>query len=454
MNMHLNRELLQAVAEGKMPPRAFLDLVLDHLFDLCPDCQAEWDAYQVGRRAAPGSSYSTAFAVLERLITEHVPRIKKEERASARDFRDLLRVPPEERAERISHSYRRFRTLSLIERLLDKCRSCLHVNPKDARHFADLALLVAQQVPDSSLARELHALAFGELANATRATGDLVQADLYLTLARQRVLHGGVTDPRVAARLDSLEGSLRKDQRLFGRAKEALQRAFLLYGSVGEQTQVAKVLMKLSAVHFQEGKPWKALAVGNRVLEILRPDDDYVLYLAARRNLADYMVDVGRTEEALAIVDADESGHRMLYQPLFQIRYTWIRGRISSRRGDLADAEMYFRQARDVFVAAGIGYDAAMVSLELALAYLQADRPEKTRILAEEIAPIFQSQDVHREAIAALLLFREAAEQQTLTAEFVRELVAYLEAARTDWSLRFTPHAVSDRGDWRSEKSR
>jgi hypothetical protein len=57
--------------------------------------------------------------------------------------------------------------------------------------------------------------------------------------------------------------------------------------------------------------------------------------------------------------------------------------------------------------------------------------------LAEEIVPIFAAQDVHREAIAALMLFQEAARQEQLTIRAVREYVKYLREARTDPSLRF-----------------
>jgi hypothetical protein len=42
--------------------------------------------------------------------------------------------------------------------------------------------------------------------------------------------------------------------------------------------------------------------------------------------------------------------------------------------------------------------------------------------LAEEMAALFESQDVHREALAAVLLFQEAAQRQEITAGMVRDL--------------------------------
>lgn len=51
--------------------------------------------------------------------------------------------------------------------------------------------------------------------------------------------------------------------------------------------------------------------------------------------------------------------------------------------------------------------------------------------------PIFQAQDVHREALAALHLFQEAVRQQELTIEKALEVAAYLREARTEPGLRF-----------------
>ena len=50
------------------------------------------------------------------------------------------------------------------------------------------------------------------------------------------------------------------------------------------------------------------------------------------------------------------------------------------------------------------------------------------------MVPIFSAQDVHREATAALLLFQDAARREAVT---VREVGAYLEAARGNPELRF-----------------
>ena len=82
-------------------------------------------------------------------------------------------------------------------------------------------------------------------------------------------------------------------------------------------------------------------------------------------------------------------------------------------------------------------FDAAQVSLDLAALYLRQGRSEETRLLATELIPIFQSRDIYREALAAVIVFQQAAAMEQLTAGLVEEIAAYLEKARCNPELRF-----------------
>ena len=108
-------------------------------------------------------------------------------------------------------------------------------------------------------------------------------------------------------------------------------------------------------------------------------------------------------------------------------------------RGEgLSGGGRLFTQTRDGFVRQGIGYDAAMVSLDLALLYLKEGRTGGGAVGGGgDGAYLLGSQDVHREAMAALLLFQDASRREVLTAALVREVGSYLEAARVDPLLRF-----------------
>ncbi len=437
-DLHLSRELLRAIAAGDLPPRTLLDMVLQHLFEFCPHCASEWDAYQRELRARPGS-YAGALAILPALLERELPKAQAEERQALKDLRVLLRLPEERRISRIRRSYRRFRTPALAQLLVTECRKRLSSLPREAYHFADLAREVTNQVPESPIARELQALTLGEMANAIRAVGDLPQSDHIFGQVRHLTVVGGVTDPEILARLDSLEGSLRFDQGRYREAEEILGRARLLYKLIDDRPAIGRVLMQLATVYYQSGETSRAVRLGKEVVGYFDPETDLWLYLAARRNLADYLADYGRRREALAILDEDEARHRTLGEPLLQIRYTWIRGKIAIGQGEFESAVRLLAAARDVFLGSQKEFDTVLVSLDLAQAYLAAGRLEETKRVASEIVPLFEVNEVHREALAAVLLFRDAAERETLTVDFLREMGAFLEASRTDHSLRFEP---------------
>ena len=73
----------------------------------------------------------------------------------------------------------------------------------------------------------------------------------------------------------------------------------------------------------------------------------------------------------------------------------------------------------------------------LAALYAREGRTAEVKPLAEEIIPIFQSCEVPREALAALIVFQNAAEMEQLTIGLVEEVAAFLEKVRSHPGLRF-----------------
>lgn len=98
----------------------------------------------------------------------------------------------------------------------------------------------------------------------------------------------------------------------------------------------------------------------------------------------------------------------------------------------MENAEEGFRLVRDGFLQEGNAYDAALVALELATMYAEQGRTGEVKALAEEMVPAFEAQDVHRETLAALILFRDAARTEKVTLAFLGELATYLEHACLD----------------------
>jgi tetratricopeptide (TPR) repeat protein len=436
-DIHITREILRAVARGELPARLLLQVGAGHLMGLCPHCKREIEAWQQ-ERGLGAFDYSQVFQVLPKVIEEQAPRILRERRAAGKDLKTLLALPKEKRAARIRQAHGHFRSGALAELLIEESRGRVQSDPQDAFHLAELARVVVHHAPAIPGAFSLIALSTAHMANACRAGSEYRRAMEHFSHARYIITHEGVTEPEILARVDELEASLYKDQRLFDEAEELLARSAMLYRISGAKKEGVRVAVILADVCFFRGDLSRAIETLGVALRRLRRVDDPRLYMCARYNLARYLTEAGNFREASDILATEADLFQKFPEPWTQRRVLWLRGKILAGRGDLDGAEKAFLEVRDGFIEEGHGYDAAMVSVEdLALLYLKDGRTEDVKRMAKEMIPIFQAADVHREALTALLLFQEAAEQETLTMKFAREVAHYLKEARIDPSLRF-----------------
>ena len=435
-DIHVSRDLFRAVARGELPQSVLNKITLEHLLSLCPHCRAEVQAYEAEVQAGPslwGRALQAFLALLDRLLD----RGPRELRRAEEELEEILSLPAEERAGRIERARSRFRSPAFVRLLLEASRRCIPDRPGEAHQLADLARKVANRNPRMPGYFDLYTLALALQANACRASGDLWGASQSFEAVRQIMSEHGVMDLEVVARVDDLMGSLRKDQRRLPEAERLLRRAALLFSLRREPDDAARVLTKLADVYRLQGDLEQAIEMARSALGLLGPEADLLLRVSGHFNLTVYLMEAGRHEEAAALFETDQPLYEQAQEPWYQLRLTWIRGDLAVASGDFARAEQAYLEARDGCLAQGIGYDAAMVSLDLAVLYLKEGRMADVQRVAEEMLPIFQAQDVHREALAALRLFQEAARRQELTVEKALEVAAYLREARTEPELRF-----------------
>jgi tetratricopeptide (TPR) repeat protein len=436
-DIHLSRQILRAVAQGKLPWSFLDEIKTEHLLSRCPHCRAEVEAYEEELRSGTSSLrrfWLLVSALLKRLATPATSRVLS---GAVRDLEELLPLHPDERARRIERARGRFRGIALVKLLLEESSRCIPGRPEEAFHLADLARSVLNRSPQTPQFFDLYVLASASMANARRVGNDRRMADDLFVGARQVITEHGVTDPEVVARVDDLLGSLRKDQRRFVEAERLLKRAAAQFGLIEAPDDAARALINLGSVYSVQNFLDRAIETTRAALVLLGPESDSRLQLCGHFNLAAQLVHAGRFEEASAQLEMDEELYRRFPEPWTELRIIWLRGDIAAGMGDLDAAERAYLATRDGFVAQGIGYDAAMVSLDLAVLYLREGRTADVRRIAEEMLPIFAAQDVHREALAALTLFQEAARQDQLTVDRAREVVTYLREARSEPGVRF-----------------
>jgi hypothetical protein len=108
------------------------------------------------------------------------------------------------------------------------------------------------------------------------------------------------------------------------------------------------------------------------------------------------------------------------------VRVDWLSGRVAAGLGSRQDACAAFEQARDQLAARRDGFGTAMVSLELAVLYLEDERHGEVRRLALQMSWIFAAEGLKREALAGLRLFCEAARHEAATIEQARTVLLQL----------------------------
>jgi hypothetical protein len=136
---------------------------------------------------------------------------------------------------------------------------------------------------------------------------------------------------------------------------------------------------------------------------------------------------VGRFTEGDALVPEVRVLCQEIGGDLDLVRLRWVEGKVDFGLGRLEAAEAAFREVQEVFLARRLRYDAALVSLDLALLYAIAHRTADLKQLAAEMLPAFESREIHREALAALLMFQGACEEERLTVQLARQLADFLQ---------------------------
>lgn len=429
-DVHLTPELLEALARYELPPVVFANLVLNHLVALCPKCRtAVQTTYQ--RASGDDDRFARAFAAAERAVDEGRRDKSQELRQARRDLTELLRAAPEARGARVRRAIARFRSPLLVDLLIEESRGVVRDKPQEALRLALLASQVAERITAEPEASEKCVRAFAHLANAFRVCGDFAGAEGRFGEARRVLRRGMVIDPLIHAEVARLEGSLRVDQRRFQEAEASLSQAILLYRLTRETKNVAITLMKMAHLHYLRGETSGAIEANLEALRTLDREQDSQLLNWARHNLATYLCenqDFIRARQVLSQVPAEKEGRTTTARRL------WLEGRIARGLEELETAERQFKKAVESFRRLRIPLDIALCMLDLAELYLSEGRTSDVVALAGDLDLLFSMPELQAEASQALLLFQNAALQQLLSVQILKEVRSRLERLRMSQS--------------------
>jgi tetratricopeptide (TPR) repeat protein len=414
---HLSVETLARWLAGDLPHEDLVTKVVSHLMARCPGCKERYEEIQR----------------LQRELEHWDERVVVFEGQQAPALLEQLRPLPFDEQLSLVRDDESFHSWGLCQLLLKKSLEAGFEDPGHAVNLAELAVRIAQHLDDAydpHWVLDLCAKAWAYLGNARRVFGEFRSAESAFREAEGFLSASMTGNVAIEAEVTYLKASLRREQRRFGEALSLLDHAIDLYRELDEPHRVGRTEVKKAKVLEESGDLTGAIELLPQALDLLDPDREPQLAVYGRHNLVWCLTTAGRHEEAHERLPAVRVLFERHAKPIDVVRLRWAEGRIAHGLGDLAEAEGLFREVQQQFFERRMGYDAALVSLDLAALYAQQGRTAEIKRLAVEIMPVFESRDVHREALAALIMFQHAAEEERLTVGLAHQIAAAVKRER------------------------
>jgi tetratricopeptide (TPR) repeat protein len=441
MTEHVSPLQLQKFRKGRLSRGQRRDLVR-HLLAGCEECLAQLLPLDFGSTAMPEaaeSGYTAAFDRVRREVERHQIALANE-RSHAPELLRELSLPPFDRRRLMVANSSRFRTWALCELLLDAAKEAGFQDPAKAEELARLGTIVAERLDRAAYGaarvNDLRARAWATLANAERIRSDFRAAEKSFHKAERR-LQEGSGEPLEKAGVFLLKASLLGNQQRFGEAFRLLDRVVALGRKFGGEHLCGQALITRGFLCGVANRPEEAHRLLAQGLELVDAATEPRLVVAARHNLILHFTESGQHGKALNLLEQTRQLYLRLGDRMNLLRLRWIEGKLALAQGHLAQAESLLEEVRRELSQREIGYDAALVCLDLAQIYARQGRSAEMRRLAEEMIPIFRSRQIQREALTALIIFQKAAEMEGVTLGLVEELSDYLNRTRKGIGLRF-----------------
>lgn len=330
------------------------------------------------------------------------------------------------------------RIWALAERICEASVAAASDRADEAQRLARTAVAIASRCTGSEDWRSrLQGYCELFLANAYRVGGDFAASEYALLRAEKLWNQGELAE--TSSILDPTRAlGLRASLLMYrGRSEEAL--GLLDQAMAATPLDEAKVRLLL-----KRGRALEALGRYKEAIEELRKAEllgtsgqEARLGWGVQLNLAVNYCHVDMHQKAESLLPRIGELGAGLENALDFQRVLWLKGRIAAGMGRRSEALTALSDVRQHFLSQKIAYDFALVSLELATLYLEDGQIQRVKDIAEEVPAIFQSQKLHKEALAALTLFCHAAKREEADVEWTRRLIKYLYRAQHNPGLRF-----------------
>lgn len=346
--------------------------------------------------------------------------------------------------EKIGKKEKSFWTWGLCDRLQERSWELRQKDPLKmvdlAKHAVEVAKKIASRRYGAQNVADLLARAWAGLANAYRISDQLPLAESSFRQAF-RAQQKGTGSPLLQARLAEFYASLLCDQREFPLAFQVLDLAYSLYLEHRASHDAGRTLIIKGLHTGYTGDPEEGIQLLARGLRLIEQDRDPKLVFQSLHNVLLFRVERGEFKSARRQIWEMRPLYEHNDDQILKVKLRWIEGKVFLGLGEIDRACRAFHQAKDGFLEKGLNYDGALISFDLAAVWLRQGKREDVRRLLQEMLEIFRARYVAREAVATMIMLRDAADRDELTTELLGSVSTLFEI------LKDEPNRGAEAGD-------
>jgi tetratricopeptide (TPR) repeat protein len=408
-------------------PDADAQRILAHLIHGCRQCAELARSLLLegvgGWYPAPGepASHEMLDDLFERVSAkgaEESRRLALEKLEGWAQWAGLEPLPPEERALRVLNSPELL-TWGLHQRLIEASRWYTRQDPHEAVDIVKLAIMVGDLIDPARLGGEearqdLLAESYALLGDAQRLASEFENSRASFNEAWHHE-EMGTGSPYTAAYVGRLEAYWMIDLGEFETAEAALEDALAKYRSVGDVGEEGRILVKMGIAAGYAGEAARGVDHIRQALPRIDAKREPRVWMCAQHDLAWFLADVGEAKEALRVLEDARRLYRHFTDDHTQLRLHWLEAKIARGLGKEDEAATILRQLWDEFRARDLRHDLLMVTLDLADAMVASGQVDEAAALVRQFFPLMTAWNMHRYALAAWLMLREALELRRIS---------------------------------------
>jgi len=431
MEEHPSREELLGFVRGELEGERAREVVR-HLIQKCERCVVTIESL------AGASGYDAALNGALRAARRAVKRVRRESEAAERVAKTLA-TQGLGAFDEVAATVNR---LAVVEGLLRRSWELRHENPRAMVLLAQWAFGEANKLSEgkygSRRVADVRCRAAAELGNALRVADRLDDAFFYFQRAEE-LLSQGNGDELLRVRILDLQASLAADLRNFALASNALTLVYQFHLRKGNRHLAGRALIKQGLYIGYAGQPERGIRLTREGLKLVDDDVESDLIVAAVHNILWLLVECGEFREARTEIfrrrPLESSCGRMNW-----LKFRWLEGRVEEGLQNIEQAETLFREVQAGLAEAGLEFQAALASLDLAAVLLKLREGTEAREVILKAVEVFQRLGIGREKLMAVLLLRRSIEQKIAAdrlATALAEVIAFLRRAEHDPHARF-----------------